>query len=95
MITQRPRSTNLLDRVRGPFAALAGVALLVSGGCYLVAGEFSVPSRLALGVALLFFGMYIAIDPGKARHRVWLSTDEQGLLVEPLTLALALSRSVP
>lgn len=28
----------------------------------------------------------VAIDPGKARHRVWLSTDERGLLVDPLTL---------
>jgi len=45
---------------------VAGIALLVAGAFYLVAGEFSVPSRLALGAALLFFGMYVAIDPSKA-----------------------------
>src|SRR5690349_10240179 len=66
MIIQKRGPTTLLDRVRGPFVALAGVALLVSGAFFLVAGEFNVPSRLALGAALLFFGMYVAIDPAKA-----------------------------
>ncbi len=56
----------VLDRARGPFAAGAGIALLVAGGSSLVAGEFSVPARLALAVAFLFFGMFVAIDPAKA-----------------------------
>lgn len=30
--------------------------------------------------------LVVAIDPGKARNRVWLSTDAAGLVVEPLTL---------
>jgi transposase len=30
--------------------------------------------------------LVVAIDPGKAHHRVWLSTDAAGLLTEPLTL---------
>lgn len=30
--------------------------------------------------------LVVAIDPGKVQHRVWLSTDAVGLLVEPLTL---------
>jgi len=30
--------------------------------------------------------LVVAIDPGKAQNRVWLSTDAAGLLVEPLTL---------
>jgi hypothetical protein len=30
--------------------------------------------------------LVVAIDPGKVQHRVWLSTDAAGLLVEPLTL---------
>lgn len=30
--------------------------------------------------------LVVAIDPGKARNRVWLSTDAVGLVVEPVTL---------
>jgi len=30
--------------------------------------------------------LVVAIDPGKAQNRVWLSTDAAGLLVEPLVL---------
>lgn len=30
--------------------------------------------------------LVVAIDPGKVQHRVWLSTDARGLLVEPMTL---------
>lgn len=30
--------------------------------------------------------LVVAIDPGKVQHRVWLSTDGAGLLVEPLSL---------
>ncbi len=30
--------------------------------------------------------LVVAIDPGKARNRVWLSTDESGLVVEPLSV---------
>jgi transposase len=30
--------------------------------------------------------LVVAIDPGKAQHRVWLSTCEAGLLVEPLSV---------
>lgn len=30
--------------------------------------------------------LVVAIDPGKAQNRVWLSTDVDGLLVDPLTL---------
>lgn len=32
--------------------------------------------------------LVVAVDPGKARNRVWLSTDAGGLLVEPLTLSV-------
>lgn len=30
--------------------------------------------------------LVVAVDPGKARNRVWLSTDADGLLVDPVTL---------
>jgi hypothetical protein len=30
--------------------------------------------------------LVVAIDPGKAQNRIWLSTDAAGLLVDPLTL---------
>jgi transposase len=30
--------------------------------------------------------LVVAIDPGKAQHRVWLSTSDDGLLVEPLSV---------
>ena len=30
--------------------------------------------------------LVVAIDPGKAHHRVWLSTDAAGLVTEPLTV---------
>jgi transposase len=30
--------------------------------------------------------LVVAVDPGKAQNRVWLSTDDAGLIVEPLTL---------
>lgn len=30
--------------------------------------------------------LVVAVDPGKAQNRVWLTTDAQGLLVDPLTL---------
>lgn len=30
--------------------------------------------------------LVVAIDPGKVNNRVWLSTDTNGLLVEPMTL---------
>jgi ABC-type uncharacterized transport system involved in gliding motility auxiliary subunit len=66
VIQRPPVHLSLLDRARGPFVLLAFIALLVSGALYLVNGEFSVPSRFALGAALLFFGMYVAVDPGKA-----------------------------
>jgi transposase len=32
--------------------------------------------------------LVVAVDPGKAQNRVWLSTDASGLLVEPLTLSV-------
>jgi ABC-type uncharacterized transport system involved in gliding motility auxiliary subunit len=44
----------------------SGLGFLVCAGAWLVFGEFGVPSRLALGAAALFLGMYIAIDPQKA-----------------------------
>jgi ABC-type uncharacterized transport system involved in gliding motility auxiliary subunit len=67
MIPQRTMThTSLLDRLRGPFLLISGLALLVAGGAFLVTSEFSVTSRLALAAALLFFGMYVAIDPSKA-----------------------------
>jgi ABC-type uncharacterized transport system involved in gliding motility auxiliary subunit len=55
-----------LDFVRVPLAAVGGLGLLLAGAFALVAGEFSVPSRLALAVGILLLGMYVAIDPGKA-----------------------------
>src|SRR5438270_4621254 len=55
-----------LDKLRGPFAGAGALALLLSGAFALVAGEFSVPSRMALAAAVLLFGIYIAIDPEKA-----------------------------
>ena len=30
--------------------------------------------------------LVVAVDPGKAQNRVWLSTDADGLLLDPLTL---------
>ena len=78
MIIQRRGPTTLLDRVRGPFAVLGGIALLVSGAFFLVAGEFSVPSRLALGAALLFFGMYVAIDPANPHGAWWWEPGKTG-----------------
>lgn len=59
-----------LDRMQGPSALGGIVALLVAGGAALVAGEFGVLSRLALAVAILLFGTYIAIDPAKALQSV-------------------------
>jgi transposase len=32
--------------------------------------------------------LVVAVDPGKAQNRVWLSTDRDGLLVDPLTLTV-------
>lgn len=32
--------------------------------------------------------LVVAVDPGKALNRVWLSTDTDGLLLDPLTLPL-------
>lgn len=32
--------------------------------------------------------LVVAIDPGKAQNRVWLSSDESGLIVEPLSLSV-------
>jgi hypothetical protein len=32
--------------------------------------------------------LVVAIDPGKARNRVWLSTDEAGLVAEPVSLSV-------
>lgn len=55
-----------LDRLRGPTAALGGLALLLTGAFALVAGEFSVPARICLAAAVLLFGLYVAIDPEKA-----------------------------
>jgi transposase len=36
--------------------------------------------------ALPVDALVVAVDPGKAQNRVWLSTDRTGLVVEPLTL---------
>ncbi len=59
-----------LDRLQLP-AALAGVvAMLLAAASALVSGEFSVPSRLALALAILLFGTWIAIDPRKAFQSV-------------------------
>jgi ABC-type uncharacterized transport system involved in gliding motility auxiliary subunit len=66
MMTAASVHQSLLDRLRGPSAVVSLICLLVAGALALVAGEFSVPSRLALAAAVLFFGMYIAIDPSKA-----------------------------
>ena len=56
----------MLERIQGPLAVIGGLALLVMAGLALVAGEFSVPARLALAVAILCIGGAIAIDPGRA-----------------------------
>lgn len=61
---------NLLDRLRAPSAVLGAVTLLVALALFLVAGEFSVPSRIALATAVLLFGLYVAIDPEKALKSV-------------------------
>lgn len=55
-----------LDQLRGPSLALGAIALLLAGAAALVAGELSVASRIALAAAVLLFGLYVAIDPGKA-----------------------------
>jgi ABC-type uncharacterized transport system involved in gliding motility auxiliary subunit len=55
-----------LDKIRIPLAALGSLGLLLAGAFALVAGEFSVASRLSLAVGILLLGMYVAIDPGKA-----------------------------
>ena len=60
----------MLDLIRGPSAALGVLLLLVAGGLALVAGELSAAARIALAAAVLFFGLYIAIDPGKALRSV-------------------------
>ncbi len=62
----RPAGGGWLDWIRVPFAAIGGLGLLLAGAFALVAGEFSVPSRLALAAGILLLGMYIAIDPAKA-----------------------------
>lgn len=66
MMTTPVVHQTLLDRLRGPFALASLVCLLLAGAFALVAGEFSVPSRLALAASVLFFGMYVAVDPAKA-----------------------------
>jgi ABC-type uncharacterized transport system involved in gliding motility auxiliary subunit len=55
-----------LERMQTPVAIAGIVVLLIAAGSAMVAGEFSVPARLALAVAILLFGTYVAIDPGKA-----------------------------
>jgi transposase len=45
--------------------------------------------RKSLPVSMLV----VAIDPGKAQNRVWLSTDESGLVIDPLSLPV-LARGV-
>lgn len=32
--------------------------------------------------------LVVAIDPGKVQNRVWISTDEAGLIVDPLSLSV-------
>jgi ABC-type uncharacterized transport system involved in gliding motility auxiliary subunit len=61
---------SILDRLRAPFALAGALALLLAGAFALVAGEFSVPSRMALAAAVLAFGIYVAIDPDKALKSV-------------------------
>lgn len=61
---------NWLDRIQMPSAVAGVLALLVAGAAALVAGEFSVPSRVALAAAILLFGTYVAIDPAKALQSV-------------------------
>lgn len=63
---RRGSPVSFLDRLRGPLVLASGLGLLVCAGAWLVLGEFGVPSRLALAAAVLFLGMYIAIDPQKA-----------------------------
>ncbi|HEY3116829.1 MAG TPA: hypothetical protein VGK54_08810, partial [Chloroflexota bacterium] len=63
-------SPSFLDRLRAPFALAGALALLLAGAFALVAGEFSVPSRMALAAAVLAFGIYVAIDPDKALKSV-------------------------
>lgn len=65
-----PGPQAVLDRLRGPTAAAGALAVLLSGAFALVAGEFSVPARLALAVAVLLFGIYVAIDPEKALQAI-------------------------
>lgn len=55
-----------LDRARRPLVLASGLAWLVCAGAWLVYGEFGVPARLAAAAAVLFLGMYVAIDPQKA-----------------------------
>ena len=43
---------------------------------------------LLLQMALPVSTLVVAIDPGKVANRVWLSTDEDGLVVEPLSLSV-------
>ena len=45
-----------------------------------------VSSGSLLRSALPPTALVVAIDPGKAFHRVWLSTDAAGLVTEPLTV---------
>ncbi|HZT05652.1 MAG TPA: Gldg family protein [Chloroflexota bacterium] len=77
-----------LDRARGPLALVSGLALLVAAGSALVAGEFSVLSRLALAVAILCFGMYIAIDPAKAWGNVTSRESQYGSNAFVMCLAM-------
>ncbi|MPZ15272.1 MAG: hypothetical protein GEU73_12755 [Chloroflexi bacterium] len=66
MIGSRNAPQGWLDRVQGPLAVIGALALAVAAGTALVAGEFSVPSRLAVAAGVLFLGMAVAIDPQKA-----------------------------
>jgi ABC-type uncharacterized transport system involved in gliding motility auxiliary subunit len=66
MMTAPSIQQSLLDRLRGPFALLSIFCLLLAGAFALVASELNAPAKLALAAAVLFFGMYVAVDPAKA-----------------------------
>jgi ABC-type uncharacterized transport system involved in gliding motility auxiliary subunit len=66
MMTPRHVHQSFLERLRGPFVLASLICLLLAAAFALVAAEFSASSKLALAAAVLFFGMYVAIDPGKA-----------------------------
>jgi len=78
---------NWLDRIRSPLLIIGGLALIASASTAFVFGEFGTVPRLALALAILCIGGYIAIDPGKALGDITRRESVYGSNATVLTIA--------